>query len=358
MNNIPSNLNFVKRITSKVPANRQHTRFILADKIIKVRSNNKLVDMRYVILTDEKGCLNIINHNACLSTGSGQFCLKNDKENCGLIKTVRNPETSKALSDKDLRAVSSCLLGPISSLTPLQETDNFQTKRVYTIGFDTEWTEGKDGKRHVLSYQLSMYIGAGQDAILIEFILFPDGHRITLDRLFTIYTQALRSELNIDIGPTASNYKDPVICYLVAHYSIVDLTTFLNAKEILRNTDTIRRTQSSVEKPLFINVWDRNYHYKQLWVIKVRDTMHLSPAGSSLEKLGNAMGKIKLELPPGYDKERMYLLLKEQEDEFMLYASNDATLALDYIRSMYSDDQTKMTLEEARKSGEMFFVYL
>ena len=309
--------------------------------------------MRYVILTDEKGCLNIINHNACLSTGSGQFCLKNDKENCGLIKTVRNPETSKALSDKDLRAVSSCLLGPISSLTPLQETDNFQTKRVYTIGFDTEWTEGKDGKRHVLSYQLSMYIGAGQDAILIEFILFPDGHRITLDRLFTIYTQALRSELNIDIGPTASNYKDPVICYLVAHYSIVDLTTFLNAKEILRNTDTIRRTQSSVEKPLFINVWDRNYHYKQLWVIKVRDTMHLSPAGSSLEKLGNAMGKIKLELPPGYDKERMDLLLKEQEDEFMLYASNDATLALDYIRSMYSDDQTKMTLEEARKSGEI-----
>ena len=190
-NIITSNLNFVKRITSKVPANKQHTRFILADKTIKVRSNGKLIDMRYVILTDEKGCLNIKNHNACLTTGSGQFCLKNDKENCGLIKTVRKPETSETLSDKDLRAVSSCLMGPISSLTPLQDTDNFQTKRVYTIGFDTEWTEGKDGKRHILSYQLSMYTGAGQDAILLEFILFPRGHRITIDRLFTIYTLSL-----------------------------------------------------------------------------------------------------------------------------------------------------------------------
>jgi len=355
-NIITSNLNFVKRvITSKVEANKGHTRFVLADKTIKVRSNGKLVDMRYIILTDEKGCLNIKNHNACLSTGSGQFCLKNDEENCGLIKAVRNPETSKALSDKDLRAVPSCLLGPKDSMAPLEDTDNFQTKRVYTIGFDTEWTEGSNGRRHILSYQLSMYVRAGQDAILLEFILFPGGHRITLDRLFTIYTQALRSELNLDIGPTASNYKDPVICYLVAHYSIVDLTTFLNAKEILRGTDTIRRTQSSVEKPLFINVWDKNYHYKQLWVIKVRDTMHLSPAGSSLEKLGNAMGKIKLELPSGYTKERMDILLKQEEDEFMLYASNDATLALDYIRSMYGDNDVpaKMTLEEARKSGEI-----
>ena len=72
--------------------------------------------------------------------------------------------------------------------------------------------------------------------------------------------------------------------------------------------------------------------------------MHLAPAQSSLEKLANAMGKIKLELPPGYDKERMDILLKEQEDEFILYACNDATLALQYVNSMYPDKDIPVTL--------------
>ena len=54
-NIITSNLNFVKRIiTSKVEANRQHTRFVLADNFVKVKSNNKPINMRYLILTDEK----------------------------------------------------------------------------------------------------------------------------------------------------------------------------------------------------------------------------------------------------------------------------------------------------------------
>jgi hypothetical protein len=277
---------------------------------------------------------------------SEQPCLNIVEKHCGLIETASNPQTSKALSDKDFRAVPTCLLGantPIGTTTNVQD-DKYHNKKVYTIGFDTEWVEGLNGKRYILSYQLSMYIGGRDGGDLIEFILFPDGHRITLGRLLSIYTQALRSELNIDIGPAASNYKDPVICFLVAHYSIVDVTTFFNAKEILRNTDTIRRTQTSVEKPLFVDVWDKNYHYKQLWVVKLRDTMHLAPAGSSLEKLANAMGKIKLVLPPGYDKERMDILLKEQEDEFILYACNDATLALDYINNMYPDNDLPVTL--------------
>ena len=61
MYNIPSNLNLVKRvITSKVEANRGHTRFILADNIVKVKSSySKYIDMRYLILTDEESCLNI-----------------------------------------------------------------------------------------------------------------------------------------------------------------------------------------------------------------------------------------------------------------------------------------------------------
>ena len=348
MNNIPSNFNFVKRvITSKVEANRQHTRFVLADNLVKVKSSySKYIDMRYLILTDEESCLNIKNHNACLSTGSWQFCLKNDKENCWNFKTSSNPETSKTLSDKGFRAVPSWMLGAISSMAPQLGTsdDKNHNKIVYTIGFDTEWVKGRNGRRYILSYQLSQYFAVGSSSVLIEFILFPDGHRLSDSTLFSVYTQILRDQLGIDIGPTASNYQEKVFCHLVSHYSIVDLSTFYNSKEILRNTDTIRRTQTTVQKPHFIYVWDKNYHYKQLWVVKVRDTMHLAPAQSSLEKLAVAMNKLKLELPDGYDKERMDILLKEQWDEYVLYACNDATLALQYVDSMYPDKDIPITL--------------
>jgi len=351
MDIIPSKQEFVnslslRKITSKVPANKGHTRIVLADNIVKVRSSyNKYIDMRYVILTDEESCLKIKMTSPSLTTTSGQFCLNNPEQNCDTFQILSNPDTSKALSDKDFRAVPSCLLGPTYSLAPLPDSnDKFLNKKVYIIGFDTEWVVGQNERRHILSYQLSQYFGEGSDAVLIEYILFPNGHRISDSTLFSIYTQVLRSELNIDIGASASNYKEKVLCFLVSHYSIADISTFFNSKEILRGTDTIRRTQTTVGKPLFIDVWDKNRHYKQLWVVKVRDTMHLAPASSSLEKLAAAMGKIKLQLPDGYDKERMDILLKEQEDEFILYACNDATLALQYVNGMYPDKDLPVTL--------------
>ena len=42
------------------------------------------------------------------------------------------------------------------------------------------------------------------------------------------------------------------------------------------------------------------------------DTMLLAPAGSSLEALGATLGLPKLELPSGYTKDRMDLLLAER----------------------------------------------
>ena len=327
-NIITSNLNFVKRvITSKVEANKQHTRFILADNFIKVKSNNKPINMRYLILTDEKS-LPLFNNS--------EFFY-------GLFQSVRKKNNSEALSDGDFGAVSSCLLGPTSHLTPQQSPDDKnRNKNFYTIGFDSEWVECS-GRRYMLSYQLSQYI-AELGGALIEFILFLDGRRLSLSRLLSIYTHVLQDEFKIPIGVYGDSYKRSVVCYLVPHYSIADVTGLFDSKEILRNTDTIRRTQTSVEKPLYINVYDKYYNFSQTWVVFLRDTMHLAPAQSSLEKLANAMGKIKLELPAGYDKNRMDILLKEQPDEFVLYACNDATLALEYVNSMYPDKRLPVTL--------------
>jgi biotin operon repressor len=345
-NIIASNQEFVKRITSIVPANKGHTRYKLADKVIKVKMHNKPVDMRYVIMTDklENHCLlkayqeNRLNNVENLPN-EGDFLY-------GPKNLVSNSTESKSLSDKDLRAVSSWVFAPnsIDDTTKGSNDTGSNKLNIYTIGFDTEWGQDKGGKRRVLSYQLSIYIGVGSVAVLIEFILFPNGHRISLSRLLSIFTQVLWYEFNINIGACGSTYKKNVFCYLVAHYSIVDVTTLLDGKKLLKYTDTIRRTQVTVEKPLKVKVYDKDYNWSQQWIIKLRDTLLLAPANSSLEMLANAMGKIKLELPEGYDKDKMDVFLKEQEDEFMLYACNDATIALDYVRAMYPDGDLPVTL--------------
>jgi len=329
MNNIPSNLNFVKRvITSKVEANKGHTRFVLADNLIRLKSNNKPINMRYIILTDEKS-LPLFNNS--------EFFY-------GLSQSVRTKNNGETLSDGDFGAVPSCLLGPKAHLAPQQsQDDKNHNKNFYTIGFDSEWVECSNGRRYMLSYQLSQYM-AELGGALIEFILFLEGRRLSLSRLLSIYTHVLQDEFKIPIGVYGDSYKKSVVCYLVPHYSIADVTGLFDSKEILRNTDTIRRTQTSVEKPMYINVYDKYYNFSQTWVVFLRDTMHLSPANSSLAMLANAMGKIKLELPTGFDKNKMDTFLKEQEDEFVLYACNDATLALQYVNSMYPNKRLPVTL--------------
>jgi len=332
---VKCNTNLPRKITSKVPENRGHSRFILVDKYIETWSNNERVKIRCMILTDKENSL--YWKKACLNNVEKFTYCK--------IQCVRKL-SANACPMRGEGAVSSLRLGPNTQDDTTANKGEFSNKKgQYTIGLDSEWVE-VNGVRHVLSYQLSMYIAGGSDGEdeLIELILFPDGHRLRLSKLLSLFTQELRAEFGLDIGASAENENEKAVCYLVGHYIIADLTTFLDAKEILRGTDTVRRTQVSVEKPYFVNVYDRHGNYKQDWVIFVRDTMDLSPAGSSLDALARSMGKIKLELPEGYAKEDMATLLKEQEDEFIMYACNDATLALDYVRTAYPMAKIPVTL--------------
>jgi len=336
MNSIASNQEFVKgnlprKIVSKVSANLGHTRFVLVDKYIDVESHHQCFKMRLVMLTDKenslyqkKACFNLSLNNPNFFTGPKIWPVK--KLPC------------KSLPDADEPSGVIPAIGrPVARMTPESELLN---KKHLLLGFDSEWVEAQ-GKRHLLSYQLSTYIGEDE---LLEFILFTDGRRLTLDRLLSIYAQQLTEEFDLDLEPNASNHDKPVICYLVPHYSLVDITTFTNSLELLRNTDTLRRSQTSVQKPYFAKVFDRHYNYRQTWAVILRDTMHLAPAGSSLAELAKAMGRVKLELMPGYSKDDMARYLQEQPDEFIMYACNDATLTLDYVKNLYSDTKIPVTL--------------
>jgi len=348
MNSIAPNQKFVKnnlphKITSKVEANKGHTRFILVDKYIQVRIHHKCFKMRVVILTDKENTL--YQKIACLNnpnffTGQSKWPVKKIPAN-----------------QSQMRDTGRCHCGywapnPRTDTAPTEFSNN-KNHNIYVLGYDSEWQE-IEGKRHVLSYQLSTYIPSEVDGErdLLEFILFPEGHRLSLDRLLSIYAQQLNIELGIDIEPDASNYKKPVICYLIPHYSVIDLTTFQNSLEVLRNTDTIRRSQTTVGKPYFANIYDRHYNYRQCWAVHVRDTMHLSPAGSSLDMLARAMNKLKLELPETHSKDNMARFLEEEEEEYILYACNDATLTLQYIYTLYPEGKIPTTL--GAEGAEMF----
>jgi len=324
------NTNLIRKITSKVLANQGHTRFILVDKYVNIRLGHECVKMRVVIMTDKENSLYY-----------KKACLNNVEKFAGQKFW---PATLKPANLSQMRICGRCHLGcwaPAAQDDTTAMQGDFQTdKNEYRLGFDTEWVEVQ-GKRFILSYQIAMYV-ADQD--LLEFILFPEGHRISMGRLLSIFREELKYELDIDIKGYVKGGKEYVLCNLISHYSIVDLTTFFDKMNILRNTDTIRRTQVSITKPLFIDVYDRNYHNKQIWVVKVRDTLTLAPAGSSLAQLAKAMGKLKLELPLGYGKDDMARFLKEQEEEFMMYACNDATLALDYVKRMYPESKIPVTL--------------
>jgi len=336
------NKGLITRITSKVEANKGHTRLVLVDKEIHVRVSGGRVKMRCMILTDKE---NSLYYQRLRLINLEYLC-----ENTDIF--IRNSENSpykkydEIVANQDEGGRSHlCVWAPThkNELTSraLETSKLLNRFKKYVIGFDSEWREGPGGRRDILSYQLSMYI---EDKGLVEFILFVDGRRLSLGRLLSIFTQELRYELGIDIGVTAYNKHEKVICYLVAHYDVVDITALFNSKGILRRTDTVRRTQVSITKPLFVDVYDKSYNYKQRWIVYLRDTMTLAPTQTSLERLAESMGKIKLELPPGYDKNDMGRFLKEQEDEFVLYACNDATLTVDYTIKMYPQGAVPVTL--------------
>ena len=67
----------------------------------------------------------------------------------------------------------------------------------------------------------------------------------------------------------------------------------------------------------------------------VVDTMMLSPAGTSLEKLGKLLDMPKIELPVGYSKDRMDLFLRDHPEKFEEYALTDAVIPALWVARIY-----------------------
>lgn len=255
--------------------------------------------------------------------------------NCDTTSSVANRDSRKALRSKGIREGVIMYMGPHTQYdTHVSRDDDTTGVTDVVLALDAEWTT-QGYERKILSYQFAIRVANAYYVYVLSEM--PD-------RLF--FTTAV-SFLFLDMD-AAGIYRLPrgKICItLAAHYGIVDITAFKDGEQLLRRLDTVRRTTVSVSKPHVITVWDENRHKIAQAKITVRDTMLLAPSGSSLQKLGDALGLQKLDLPAGYDKGAMDRLYNERQDTFIAYAAQDAVITLAWIEAMVGNmDEIPATL--------------
>ena len=217
-----------------------------------------------------------------------------------------------------------------------------RNKGTLYVGFDTEWQkiEGSD-ENEVLSYQL--VCSNGKNPYLIRYFKRTNGSnknfRNTLKSLLRdLIKEAKNEDLIKDVGQVV----------IFGHFLKADLLALKDAKDIMTNINSIRKTFATLDARLFFDVEleevsDLNLHIKnyvtkidcgkafsQLVEIKFYDTMLISSNGSSLAQIGNSIGLEKLNIPEPYLITRMKEYLKKDKKGFKAYAMRDAEIALIY----------------------------
>ena len=184
-----------------------------------------------------------------------------------------------------------------------------------SIGLDAEWVLESAGKNRILSYQFCV-LNADSGA-RSELIIYPkDSKRITLENGLTrAMLKALRQ------GVIA---KVPRRFIITAHFTRADLTAFEDFGLFKRGVGAVRKSYATTERPLHLQLSSNEGPVR--CSATVVDTMLLSPAGTSLEKLGKLLGVHKVELPDGYSKDRMDLFLRDHPEWFEKYAIADAII--------------------------------
>jgi hypothetical protein len=181
------------------------------------------------------------------------------------------------------------------------------------------------GKNLILSYQFCV-LNADTGA-KAELIMLPkNGARITLENgLSRAMLVAVKQ------GVIA---KVPNKFIVSAHFTRADLTTFKDFKLFKRGVGAVRKSYATTDRPLQLCLASNEGPVRVS--ASVVDTMMLSPAGTSLDKLGKLLGVHKVELPDGYSKDRMDLFLNDRRDWFVKYAITDAIIPAMWVARIYN----------------------
>jgi hypothetical protein len=219
------------------------------------------------------------------------------------------------------------------------------------IGIDSEWQYDDIKKcNRVLSYQYHLFSERGELAGIIYPKATNPERRIEFDRFLGLILQQAMHEGIIEAWPKA--------VYVYAHFLRADLTHFKSFWAMKRNVDGLRGSIASVQGDLAVDyelegrryqpeplvLRDKHRHPRRT-LVRLVDTMFLTPDSLGLDAAGELIGVDKLELPDGHDKAHMARLLAECPDDFEAYAIRDAEIAVRYGLQIGSFVREEMALK-------------
>jgi hypothetical protein len=223
---------------------------------------------------------------------------------------------------------------------PGRATTNQQRLEI-DVGFDSEWVDASyedcgippHTTNRILSWQLYLLSRSGPHCSLL--VEAKGGGKSSRLQLKTLLGMIVRKAIWEGIIPSP-----PDIIHLAAHFSRADLSTLRDFSRLKRKFSAVRRTYATTMKPLVLQVPTNQGTVRVS--VRLVDTMLIAPAGASLASLGASLGVPKVDLPPGYSKDRMDLFKRERPEEFARYALADAEIAARWAARVFSLVQAEM----------------
>lgn len=227
------------------------------------------------------------------------------------------------------------------------------TGAVVHMGIDSEWvTEIDPQTSQPYNRVLSVQIVADVSGQRLEKVIYlksrsprsrPKLRRVVLNILRELKARGLISE-----------WPSQIIIF--GHFLRADLPNFSDFWSAKREFDGYGRTftgsgniepaqdddQPQSSSPFALIVGRRPN--RRLIRVRYIDTMLLTPGRGSLDTAAGLIDAAKVNLPPGFTKDRMDLLLRSDPVAYEHYALHDARLALDYGLHMMWFAQTELGL--------------
>jgi len=261
--------------------------------------------------------------------------LKNDPYSLMSRERLRAEEMAMAERFRAMKAMRPPQPDKRGKIPPQKGVD------VVYIGFDAEWEAKSKGRNHVLS---SQYHVVGPTGRVFEKVYDMSQDEHTKDRMRladVLYDVIDEAEANgtIDAWP-----REVV---LVGFFTRADITVFSDFHKLRPQLDGVGGTMASVkgkakvEMPMSAERAAKiksRYSYlvggdldPKLLSVRLVDASTFAPPGTSLQKLGEMIGLPKIDLPPGFSKDKMSHFQRREPKKFEAYGLRDAEIAVWYV---------------------------
>lgn len=212
---------------------------------------------------------------------------------------------------------------------------------VVYIGFDAEWEAKSKGRNHVLSAQFHLVSPSGR---VFEKVYDMSEVEHTKDRMRL--ADALDDLLDdAEADGTLDAWPREVV--LIGFFTRADITVFSDFHKLRPQLDGVAGTMASVKGKAKIEMpmgaeraakIKSHYSYlvgsdfdPKLLSVRLVDASTFAPPGTSLQKLGDMIGLPKIDLPPGFSKDKMSVFQRREPKKFEAYGLRDAEIAVWYV---------------------------